>query len=327
MRRKLTLICGVTALSLAGCWDRDTPAPRDDQPRAAETVQAADAPAFGRDAIDASASARIAEIERRVGGRLGVMLVSPDARVIVANRDTERFPICSTFKLPLAVMVLSDVDAGRMTLDRDLPLAGRQVVPNSPIVEQMQRDGATALTVEQALSAAMVHSDNTAANMLLTLVGDNSGYSRRIESAFGNDSIRMDRSQGVLNEDAARQEDTATPDAMVAVLARVFHGQALSDSSRNRLRGWMAESRTGSRRVRAGLPEEVTAGDKTGTCTKTYNSVGWIETGNGGRPWLYAAYLDQTDASEDRAQDALADVGRLFAQFLRPNSRPPEVAK
>lgn len=287
------------------------------------------APRFTRAATDPALVAELQAIERRIGGRLGVMLVDPASQIVAAQRDTERFPICSTFKLPLAVMILSDVDAGSLTLDRRLPFGERRIVPNSPTIEARAGAGNTDISVEQALNAALVQSDNTAANLLLTLVGDNSGYSRRIEAAFGNDSIRMGRSEGVLNEDAARIEDTATPDAMVAVLARVYHGQTLTDASRTRLRDWMQSSRTGAARVRAGLGEGMVAGDKTGTCTRTYNSVGWIDAGGAGRPWLYAAYLDETDVSEAEAEAALADVGRLFARAIaaaRQNSGAPSPA-
>ncbi len=307
----------LAALSLSGCWDREAAEQRNREHASASSSTAnAAAPRFTRTAIDPAILREVRAIEQRVGGRLGVMLVSPDNRLILANRDTEGFPICSTFKLPLAVMVLSDIDAGELALDRKLPFGERLVVENSPVIERMKRDGAREIGVEAALAAAMVQSDNTAANLLLTLVGDNSGYSRRIEAAFGNDSIRMDRSEGVLNEDASRAEDTATPDAMVAVLARVFHGEILTDGSRDRLRGWMVDARTGSDRVRAGLPEGLIAGDKTGTCTRTYNSVGWIETAQRGRPWLYAVYLDETDVSERQAAAALADVGRVFGRII-----------
>ncbi len=302
-------------LMLAGCGGAANDADTSDaaqQPAA----KADTAPRFARQTIDAGLLAEISAIERRVGGRLGVMLVSPDDRLVLANRETERFPICSTFKLPLAVMILSDVDAGRLSLDRELAVGDRPVVENSPVIERLERDGVDSISVGDALAAAMTQSDNSAANLLLTLVGDNSGYSRRIEAAFGNDSIRMDRSEGVLNEDASRREDTATPDAMVAVLARVFHGEALSAESRRMLRDWMQQSRTGASRVRAGLPEGLTAGDKTGTCTRTYNSVGWIEAGGSGQYWLYAAYLDQTAASENDAEAALADVGRLVGRII-----------
>lgn len=319
------MLGGMLALALTACWK-----PGDETKRPEERAQNAasdSAPRFARTTIDAALLEEIRAIESRVGGRLGVMLVSPDDRLVLANRETERFPICSTFKLPLAVMILSDVDAGQLKLDRMLSLNDRPVVEHSPVVTAMKRDGKTEISVEDALSAMLVQSDNSAANLLLTLVGDNSGYSRRIEQAFGSDAIRMDRSEGVLNEDAARDEDTATPDAMVAVLARVFHGSSLSDGARGQLRGWMANARTGASRVRAGLPEGMTAGDKTGTCTRTYNSVGWIEGSPGAKPWLYAVYLDETNASENEAEAALADMGRLFGRVIRPANRPEVVAK
>lgn len=317
----LLLVAGVVAV-LVTYW------PRGDMSssRPAEEQSSASAPRFARSSFDPAALRDLQAIEARVGGRLGVMLVAPDDRLILANRETERFPICSTFKLPLAVMILSDIDAGTLALDRKLPFGDRRVVMNSPVIERMKRDGAADISVERALAAMMTQSDNTAANLLLTLVGDNSGYSRRIEVAFGNDSIRMDRSEGVLNEDAARAEDTATPDAMVAVLARVFHETTLSMESRSKLTGWMADARTGANRVRAGLPQGLRAGDKTGTCTRSYNSVGWIDAGDDRQPWLYAVYLDETDASEDLAEAALADTGRLFARIIGAATPPTDVA-
>jgi beta-lactamase class A len=316
------LLAAVVAV-LAAYWPSDG----DGRPTRTDVTATTDAPQFTDSPVDPDAARAIQAIESRVGGRLGVMLVSPDDRLILANRRTERFPICSTFKLPLAVMILSDVDAGTLRLDRKLSLGDREAVENSPTIERLKRDGATEISVADALAAMMTQSDNSAANLLLTLVGDNSGYSQRIERAFGNDAIRMDRSEGVLNEDASRREDTATPDAMVAVLARVLHGTTLSPASRDRLSGWMAQSRTGAARVRAGLPDWLDAGDKTGTCTRTYNSVGWIDVGGDRKPYLYAVYLDETDASEDAAEAALADVGRLFGRIIERQFPAPETGR
>ncbi len=322
---KTRLGVALVALALTGCdaisWDRNALEKRNQQVSAAPAKAA---PRIVRALTDPALLRDVRAIERRVGGRLGVMLVSPDRQLVIAHRDRERFPICSTYKLPLAVMLLSDVDAGKLALNRNLALGDRPLVDNSPVLERLKADGQSEISVADALGAMMTRSDNSAANLLLSLVGDNSGYSRRIEAAFGNDSIRMDRSEGVLNEDAAKREDTATPDAMIAVLARVFHGDILSAASTRRLAGLMRDASTGTARVRAGLPDWLTAGDKTGTCTRTYNSVGWIDVGRGEKPYLYAVYLDETTAGEDQAEAALADVGRLFGRVIEARYPVPE---
>ena len=56
---------------------------------------------------------KLAELERRSGGRLGVSILDTGTGRTIEHRGLERFPMCSTFKLVLAGAVLAEVDAGR----------------------------------------------------------------------------------------------------------------------------------------------------------------------------------------------------------------------
>ena len=69
----------------------------------------------------ARARERLAAIEARAGGRLGVMAVDTGEGRSLELRADERFPMCSTFKLLAAAAVLSRVDGGAERLDRVLP--------------------------------------------------------------------------------------------------------------------------------------------------------------------------------------------------------------
>jgi beta-lactamase class A len=67
-----------------------------------------------------SFTARLAALEERAGGRLGVAAFDTGSGKRFAYRGDERFPMCSTFKVLAAAAILARVDAGRERLDRRL---------------------------------------------------------------------------------------------------------------------------------------------------------------------------------------------------------------
>lgn len=62
--------------------------------------------------VDDMLRARLAEIQRGTGGRLGTCLLDSGTGWHIGQRENERFPMCSTFKFVLAAAVLQRVDKG-----------------------------------------------------------------------------------------------------------------------------------------------------------------------------------------------------------------------
>ena len=92
-------------------------------------------------------SARLADIERRLGGRLGVMALDTGNGRRLSNRARERFRMCSTFKLLAAAAVLRRVDEGKEKLDRRVKFATSDLVVNSPITKE--RAGGEGMSVAE----------------------------------------------------------------------------------------------------------------------------------------------------------------------------------
>ena len=82
-------------------------------PRRPVNIHLAD---WDRDRLDKG----IAAIEAKAEGRLGVALLDLGDRKQWSHRGTETFPLQSVFKLPLAVAVLQQVEAGRFRLDQPI---------------------------------------------------------------------------------------------------------------------------------------------------------------------------------------------------------------
>jgi beta-lactamase class A len=260
-------------------------------------------------AAPAAPAARLAEIERASGGRLGVALIDAEGTVLLSHRADERFAMCSTFKLLLGAMHAQTAGARH-----PIRVTRADLLPNSPYSERVLRGGG--MRVGFAAEAAVTESDNTAANLLLRRMGGPQAFTRALR-ALGDEVTRLDRYEMALNENVREDpRDTTSPAAMARTASRFVLGDRLHPGWRAQLRGWMTASRTGLRRIRAGLPSAWLAGDKTGTCGTAYNDVAFFRSA-GGREYMLAVYLDRPAVDRPRAEAAIADVGRLAATLVR----------
>ena len=257
---------------------------------------AAAAPALG---APSSFDQTIAGVESRLGGRIGVAALDTGTGVQLAHRGDERFAMCSTFKWLLAANVLARVDRHQLKLDQTIAFSEKDVLFGSQVTKSHLADGH--MTLDDTLMAAVEFSDNTAANLLLAQIGGPSAVTAYLRG-IGDSITRLDRTEPELNSNLPGDpRDTTTPNAIVATMKTVLCGDALSSASRERLLGWMKGCRTGLDRLRAGLPVDWVAGDKTGTGFNgptNDNAIAWPP---GRSPILIAAYVDTPKASgEDR---------------------------
>lgn len=252
----------------------------------------------------------LAALERRHGGRLGVAVLDTANGRLRSHRGDERFPLCSTFKFLAAALVLARVDRKEESLDRRIVYGKANLVTYSPITEDYAGEG---MTVGALCEAAVTLSDNTAGNLLLDSFGGPTGLTAYMRS-LGDPVTRLDRRETALNEAAPGDpRDTTTPAAMVAALQKTVLGAALSSASRTQLADWLVATKTGDKRLRAGVPKGWRVGDKTGSGgNNATNDVG-VFWPSDRAPIVVAAYYVGADASDDQRSAVLAEVGRLAA--------------
>lgn len=256
---------------------------------------------------------RIAALEDRHGGRLGVMALDTATGETLAFRAYDRFPMCSTFKALLAAQVLAAVDAGTQTLDRRLHWTKADLQSWSPIVEPA--DASRGLTLAELCAGAVSQSDNTAANLLLSVHGGPAGLTAWLRG-IGDATTRLDRIEPDLNAGAIGDpRDTTTPAAMASTLRTLLLGDVLSPASRTRLTDWMLATTTGGARLRAGLPGWRVA-DKTGTSGTTHsNDVAVVWPPGGGAPVVLAVYFAESAGTPAQRDEVIAEVGRIAAAW------------
>jgi beta-lactamase class A len=245
------------------------------------------------------------------GARLGVAALDTGSGRRVAFHADERFAMASTFKLALAAAILKEADKGTLGLSEKVRFTGSDVLDYAPVVKASLDRGE--LSVEELCKAIVEVSDNSAANLLLDLIGGPPGLTLFIRKS-GDGISRLDRREPALNENAPGDlRDTTSPNAMIGLMHALLVGDTLSTESQKRLGTWLRGSTTGLDRLRAGLPQNWISGDKTGTgANGAHNDIA-IAWPPDRYPILIASYQSGGDAQSSVRATAHAAVARSVA--------------
>lgn len=265
----------------------------------------------------ASPEDALAALERAKGGRLGVHVRDLASGRAFGHRADERFAFCSTFKLPLVGFVLREAGKGALSLEEIVPYTEEDLIEHAPVTRGNLAKGG--LSIRALCEAAQTVSDGTAANLLVRRLGGLEAVTARFRAA-GDEVTRLDRWEPELTEvDPGDPRDTTSPRAMAGLVGAILSDGFLTKEHRDLLLGWMIATETGKRRIRAGLPADWIAGDKTGTGRRGfYNDVA-IAWPPGRPPVLIAAYYDSGEPTNGKMsperQAVLAEAGRIAAAW------------
>jgi beta-lactamase class A len=266
----------------------------------AALVLLAASPAFA-DWDKAKLDSEIPKLEQQAKGRLGVALIDLKDRKSWSHRGAESFPLQSVFKLPLAFAVLQAVEAGKLKLDQKVTVTRKDLsLYHSPLARAFKGER-NDYTLRDLITRSASDSDNTAADLLLRLIGGPQVLTAMLRDG-GISGISIDRYERVFQPEilglpgygwdqaidtaafykairaipaAERRKrleaslddkrDAATPEASIAFLEAMAKGNWLREPAHAALIDKIAsESKTGPNRVRAGLPKGAGFAHKTG---------------------------------------------------------------
>jgi beta-lactamase class A len=275
--------------------------------------------------------ARVAAIVARSRSTVGVGLRDLASGETVLVRGREHFPMFSVYKLPIAMRVLQRVDEGALRLADAIAIEPQDVRPGvSTAVTSRLRDGHGTLTVAELVQAAVAQSDNTASDVILRLAGGPEAVTAYVRS-LGIEGLRVDRPEVQMAADTkgvtpqqrraaieryvADPRDSATPEAALALLARVAKRDALSAASAGFLLGTLEKTTTGPGRIRGDLPKGTVVANKTGSgptalgYTAASNDVGLVTLPSGRQ--IAVAVFVSASAADDAARDrTIAEIAR-----------------
>lgn len=257
--------------------------------------------------------AEIANLERSFEGHLGVFAIDTQTGKALSYNADRRFAFCSTFKVMLVAAVLKRSESEPWLLDDLIRYSQAMLLPFSPITSEHVGTG---MRVSELCVAALQHSDNTASNLLINIVGGPAGVTAFARS-IGDGQFRLDRIEPSLNDAVPGDiRDTTTPRAMALSLKKLLLGKSLHEQERKRLTEWMVGNTTGSERIRAGVPRDWEVADKTGSGGyAVVNDIGVLWPPHGA-PVVIAIYSTQNQARAKRREHIAADAAKIVAEWV-----------
>lgn len=269
---------------------------------------------------DAALSARLKEICARAGGECAAAVTHVESGRVASSDGERRQPLYSVFKLPLAVAVLQDVEAGKLSLDQKVRVEPEEAAPGTKANSDLWLKPSDR-TVRELLEFSIARSDNTSSDKMLELVGGPSVVTERMRAlGLGDIEVRSNVRDFLRSKDAHPNNGSAAD--LARLLARLRRGEVLRPENLDVLLGLMARAVTGQQRLRAGVPPGTPVGDKTGSGPSTTNDVGLVTLPEGRGHLALAVLLNGSKLSVEEQERLTAEVARAAydAHVARPAS-------
>jgi beta-lactamase class A len=292
---------------------------------------------------------RLADLSGGVMGLAALHLES--GRSVYLNRGVS-FPMASSYKVPIAVEMLTRMDRGERNLEEMIALTSADIHPGSGTLSQLFQVPGVALSLRNLMELMLLISDNSATDVVLREAGGGEAVTARMRS-LGIEGIRVDRPTSLLigdflgvrgipadgnvsleefrrlsaevsqeeREEAARAfeadpRDTSTPEAMARLLEMIWKGEALSRESSDLLLDIMLRSTTGQDRIKGILPPGTEVSHKTGTIGGTTNDVGIMRLPDDAGHVVLVAFVKGSDRPVPDREHAIAQVSRAVHDYF-----------
>jgi beta-lactamase class A len=262
---------------------------------------------------------QLERIAAQAQGRVGVACSLPGKALDCDLAASAAYPTQSTYKLPIAMVALHEVEQGKLTLNQTVHIVPSQLAaPDdySPLRDEHPH-GAVDISIREMIERAVTQSDNVAADTLLRTVGGGAAATAYFRS-IGIDGIHIVYPEQIVNRDERLQyRNSATPRAYVTLLRRLADNSPLSPEHTRLLLDCMAASHTGDHRLKALLPPGTPVADKTGTAGQNRttinatNDFGLITLPNGQKLAVAVLVADATAPFAVRER-VIAEIGRAI---------------
>lgn len=256
---------------------------------------------------------------------VGVAIVGGDGKDSIAINGERRFPMQSVFKYHIGLVMMSEIDKGKFSLDQKIEIKKSELLPGlySPIREVFPEG--TTLTIAEILKYTVSQSDNVGCDVLLKLLGGpNAVEDYFVKHKFKNVSVKINEETMQGNWD--RQfENWTTPKAANIVLKTFFENKRklLSPKSQEFIWKIMRETSTGAKRLKGELPDGTVVAHKTGysgahKTTGIYaavNDIGIVFLPNG-KDFYISVFVSESKETFETNEKIIADIAKTAWDYF-----------
>jgi len=234
---------------------------------------------------------------KTLDGTWGVYVLDIDSGRTVAINADRPFLAASTFKVPMAMYVLSLVERGRADLSDPVTYDPVDWEEGAGSLQSFVTEGSN-FPVGELIERAIVESDNIATNMLVRHFG--MANIRQFMRALGG---------SVMVSEEGR--NATTPREMAGYLEALYTRQAIEDRELRLHLLDLLQNTIYQQRIPAGVPESVPVANKVGTLAGFVNDVGLVMLPR--YPYILSVYSEGVDEGPGTA--AIAEISRIVYEF------------
>jgi beta-lactamase class A len=259
---------------------------------------------------------RIADLSLEARGTVSVASSLPGADLKCELNPHGREPMLSTFKLPLGVFVLNEVEKGKLSLDQKVRFLPSDMYKGtySPLQDEFPNANVE-VPLRKLLELSVGNSDNPATDILLRIVGGPKQVQQYLDS-LGLQDLQVRNSERDMHDDPHVQYlNWGEPAAFVKLLRMLADKPPINPEHTKYLLKIMADSPSGSKRLRRLLPEGTVVAHKTGS--SGYEGGKATATNDDGlimlpdrRSLALAILVTDARADEDRVEHTIAAIAK-----------------
>ncbi|MCF2487077.1 class A beta-lactamase, subclass A2 [Dyadobacter sp. CY347] len=260
---------------------------------------------------------QLENITKQIDGITGVAIKDLQGKeTIILNAD-HKFPMLSSFKFPIAMAVLDQVDKEKLSLDQKYHLTKEdvQLKTYSPLRDKYP-DGNVDLTIADLLASMVSLSDNIACDILFKLAGGTKPVQDYVHG-LGVKDIAIVANEAQMGQDwNVQYTNWCKPAAMLQLLEIFFKGKSLSKTSQDFLSKIMIDGPTGLNRIKGQLPKDAVVAHKTGTSgtndkgvMAAVNDVGIVKLPEG-KSFAIVLFMSNSTADLKAIESVMAQVSK-----------------
>lgn len=256
---------------------------------------------------------------------VGVSIIGNNGKDTLSLHGDRRFPMQSVFKFHIALAVLSEIDKGKLSLDQKIEIRKDELLPEdfwSPLRDENPNGGI--FTIERLIQYSVSHSDNTACDVLIRLIGTPKTVEEYIKKSGINDIQITFNEEDMQSKWENMFQNWTTPKAASQTLKLFYDNKnnLLSKSSYDFFWKTNKETTTGNNRIKGQLPEGIVVAHKTGWSgtnketgiTAAVNNIGIVFLPNG-EHFIISVFVSESKENFDTNEKIIADIAKATYDF------------
>jgi len=269
---------------------------------------------------------KIEQIVSEKNAVVGFSIIGNNGKDTLTLHGDRRFPMQSVFKFHIALAVVSEIDKGKLSFDQKIEIKKEELLPEdfwSPLRDENPNGGT--FTIEKLIQYSVSHSDNTACDILISLIGTPRTVENYIkQSGIQDIQITFNEKDMQAKWDNMFQNWT-TPKAASETLLKFYEKKDNLLSKRSYDFFWKTnrETTTGKNRIKGQLPEGTIVAHKTGWSgtnketgiTAAVNNIGIVFMPNGDF-FIISVFVTESKENFETNEKIISDISKATYDYF-----------